>query len=256
MKIWKGWLALAGVLYLFFLVWMIPAGMCWAWWAGRPGSGAERVTMVDLHGPWSSGSCGLVKIGPLRFERLTWTIRPLALLRGRLEFTLATGLPDAGKATAILSLGRQDLELRDLQLQGSAAPFGRELLPGIVLTGALEGKNLRLRLAKGLPVAAEGELLWRGAGLELTGPVSLGDLALQLQSGEAGINAMLKDRSGPLRLELQTRLKPDGSYEVTGEVVPRGALQPELGNLLALLGPPAPDGRVRLNRTGRLNPLY
>jgi hypothetical protein len=256
MKGWKGWLALATVLYLFFLVWMIPAGLCWAWWAARPGSGAERITMLDLRGPWSAGNCAMVRLGPLQLEHLTWRVRPLALLRGRLEFTLAATLPDSGTAAAILGLGRHTLEFRDLQVRGPAAPLGLALLPGINLTGTIEGKDLSLLLAQGLPVAAAGELTWHGAGLELTKPVLLGELALRVQNGPAGITGNLKDRSGPLRIEIQGGLKPDGTYEVNGEVAPRGVVQPELATMLSLLGPAPPGGRYHLARVGRLNPLY
>lgn len=256
MKSWKGWLIVAGALYLFYLVWMVPAGLCWSWWAARPGSRAERVTMVDLHGPWSAGNCALLQVGPLQFAPLSWKIRPLSLLRGRLEFALAATLPDSGKTTATLSLGRRDLELRDLQVRGPAAPLGATLLPGVALTGTLEGKGLRLLLAKGLPVEAEGELSWRSAGLAMTPPVMVGDLALQMQTGGNGITANLKDRGGPLRIEIQGGLKPDGSYELNGEVVPRGGIRPELASLLSLLGPASADGRIRLARTGRLAPLY
>lgn len=256
MKSWKSWLALAGALYLFFLVWMIPAGLCWGWWAARPGSGAERLTMVDLHGPWSAGNCALVKIGPLQFEHLTWRIRPLSLLRGRLEFAISAALPDAGKATAVLGLGRRNLELRDLQLLGPATPLGLAFLPGVNLTGTLAGKDLRLLFAKGLPVEASGELTWQGAGLQMPEPVVIGELVMRIQTGGAGITANLKDHGGPLRIEIQVGLKPDGNYEVNGAVVPRGTMQPELATLISLLGPAAPDGRVHLARTGRLAPLY
>lgn len=30
MKGWKGWLALTAALYCIFLLWTIPAGLCWA----------------------------------------------------------------------------------------------------------------------------------------------------------------------------------------------------------------------------------
>lgn len=256
MKKWKGWLILGGTLYLFFLIWMIPAGLGWAWWAARPGSGAERVTMVDLHGPWSSGNCALLKLGPLQFEHLTWKIRPLALLRGRLEFALTAALADSGKATATVGLGRQNVELRDLQLQGPASPLGLALLPGVNLTGTLAGKDLRLLFAKGLPVEAAGELTWRGAGMLMTQPMVVGDLAMQMQSGATGITASLKDRGGTLRIEIQAALKPDGAYEVNGEVAPRGKVEPELATMLSLLGPAAADGRIRLAKTGSLTRFY
>ncbi|NTV12453.1 MAG: type II secretion system protein N [Desulfobulbaceae bacterium] len=257
MKGWKGWLALTIALYLFFLFWTIPAGFCWAWLASRPESKVARLTMLDLHGPWSAGNCALVKVGPLQLHDLSWRLRPLSLLRGRLEFALRAGLPDSGQTTAIVSLGRRELELGDWQIQGAATSLGRTWLPGLPLTGTLRGKDLHLLLAGGLPVAAAGQLTWQGAGVELTAPVAVGDLAVQLQSDAAGITANLKDSGrGPLRLEIQTRLKADGAYELTGEVAPRGAIPPELSNMLGLLGPHTPDGRIRLSRTGQLAPFY
>lgn len=256
MKGWKGWLALTTGLYLFFLLWTIPAGFCWAWLASRPESKVARVTVLDLHGPWSAGNCALVKAGPLQLHDLSWRIRPLALLRGRLEFALNGALADSGKLTAIVSLGRRDLEFRDLQLHGPANSLGRAWLSGIPLTGTVTGENLRLLVAGGRPVAASGQLQWQGAGVELPSPVLLGELVLQLQSDAAGITANLKDSGGPLRLDIQTRLKADGAYEITGEAVPRGAIPPELANLLGLLGPRSPDGRIRLSRSGQLSPFY
>lgn len=256
MKRWKGWLTLTIGLYLFFLLWTIPAGLGWAWLASRPESKMARVTMLDLHGPWSAGNCALLKMGPLQLHDLTWRIRPLALFRGRLEFALTGALPDSGKLAATVSLGRRDLELRELQLQGPANNFFRTLLPGIPLHGALAGQDLRLLLVGGLPAAASGQLNWQGAGVELTAPVVVGDLALQMQSDPGGITANLKDSGGPLRIDIQTRLKPDGAYELTGEVAPRGTIPPELTNMLSLLGPRTPDGRIRLSRSGQLTPFY
>jgi len=135
---------------------------------------------------------------------------------------------------------------------------GLALLPGLNLSGTLDGKDLRLRLVKGLPVEATGLLTWRGAGIEMTTPVVAGEMTLQMQTGATGIVANLKDRGGPLRLEIQGILRADGSYEVNGEVMPRqgAAVQPELATLLSLLGPASPGGSLRLNRTGRLTPLY
>lgn len=256
MKSGKAWLALAAALYLFFLAWLVPAGLVWAWWAARPGSTGARLALVDLHGPWSGGNCALVKVGPLQFTDLTWRFRPLGLLRGHLDFALAAALPDSGRVATTLSLGRRDLQLRDLQLRGPAAPFGRALLPGFTLTGTLEARDLQVQLTGGRPVAAAGQVTWRGAGVELAAPLALGDFALQLQNSPAGINAGIKDTGGPLRVDLQARLKTDGAYELNGELAPRGPLQPELAALLALLGQPGPDGRLRPNRSGQLAPLY
>lgn len=256
MKGWKGWLLLTGVFFLFFLAWRLPAELCWRWWAGSSGGAAARLQAGNLEGSWSRGRLASLQSGSLLLTDLAWTFRPLGLLAGRLEFALGAELPGAAPLNATLIIRPGSQELRDLRGRIPAASLGEALLPGLGLAGHLESRGLGLTIRQGRPVAAGGSLSWLQPGTAFPEPVNLGDLELQLATRGEVIAATLKDRGGPLQINVLTSLKPDGNYELSGELLPRGQLTPGQASLVRLFGAPAADGRIRLQRVGRLAPIY
>lgn len=256
MRNWKSWLLLTGVFYLFFLAWRLPADLCWRWWASRPEAAAVRLQVEGIEGAWSGGRVAVLQSGAVRLTGLTWDFRPLGLLAGRLKFALSANLQGSAPVAATLAVGPRSQELRNFRGLIPAGPLGEALLPGLGLAGSLESRNLELTVEQGRLVAAGGDLSWLEAGMSFPEPVTLGDLDLHLANESGMILATLKDRGGPLQVNVLATIRPDGNYELTGELLPRERLTPELTSLMRFFGPATADGRVRLQRTGRLAPIY
>jgi hypothetical protein len=256
MKSWHKWLLLTGAFFLFFLAWQLPAELCWQWTAPRLGPEAARINVAGISGTWSEGRMTSLQSGSLRLTDLTWSFRPLGLLTGQLKFALAGKLQGEAPVSTTLTLSPKRQGLLNLRGRVPAALLGEALLPGLGLSGNLNAQDLDLYLKQGRLAAARGSLNWLDAGISFPDPAELGNLSLQVATESGIIAATLKDQGGPLSINVLSRLKPDGTYELNGELLPRGQLEPELSSLLRLFGKPAADGRVILRSNGRLAAIY
>ncbi len=256
MKGWKGWLLFTAICYLLFLVWTLPASLVWNFAAPRLGPAAARLSPTGLEGSWTDGRCASLRSGPLLVNDLHWTFRPLGLLAGRLTLNLTANLTGGEPLRATLAVSPGRLRLQNLRGQASAATLGEAFFPGLGLTGNLNVKGVGLLIDHGRLAAANGDLEWEKSGVAFPQKVTLGDLVLHLTTDNAKIVASLKDQKGPLQINCLANLKPDGKYDVTGDLQPRGQLTPELSSLVSLLGRPGAGGRVHLSRTGRLPNLF
>jgi hypothetical protein len=256
MKRWKRWLLLTGLFYLFFLAWQLPADLCWSWGASRLGPAAARINVIGISGAWSKGRLASLRSGPLYLTDLTWSFRPLALLTGKLKFALTAKLQGSAPISTSLTLAPDRLGLHKLRGQAPAGLLAEALLPGLGLAGNLNAQDLNFSLKQGRLASAGGSLSWQDAGVAFPDPVALGNLELQLTSESGIVTATLRDQKGPLSINVVTQLKPDGTYGLTGDLLPRGQLPPELASLVQLFGKPAADGRIKLRRSGRLAAFY
>jgi hypothetical protein len=256
MKSWKKWLLLTGVFYLFFLAWHLPARLCWQWAAPHLGTAAARVKVAGISGAWSEGRLASLESGSLRLNDLTWSFRPLGLLAGQLRFALAAKLLGEAPVSTTLTLTPKRQGLLNLRGRVPADLLGEALLPGLGLSGNLNAQDLDLYLKQGHLTSASGSLSWQDAGVSFPDPAALGNLSLQLATESGIIAATLKDQGGPLSINVLARLKPGGTYELTGALLPRGQLKPELASLVRLFGKPAADGRVLLRSNGRLAAIF
>ncbi len=252
MKSWKKWLLLTGVFFLFFLAWQLPAKLCWQWSASRLGPAAARLQVAGISGPWSDGHLASLQSGALLLNDLSWTFRPLGLLAGQMKFALTAKLQGEAPISSTLTLTAKRLGLQNLRGQVPTSLLGEALLPGLGLSGNLNTQGLDLFLIQGRLASASGSLIWQDAGVSFPDPTALGNLSLQLTTESGIIAATLKDQGGPLSVNVLARLKPDGTYELTGELLPRGEIKPELASLVRLFGKPAADGRILLRSKGRL----
>jgi hypothetical protein len=256
MKSWKKWLLLTGIFYLFYLAWLMPAALCWKWAAPRLGPAAAKVKAAGILGAWSNGRMASLQNGPLRLTDLTWSFRPLGLLTGRLKFDLTAKLLEQAPISTTLTLSPKQQGLQNVRGQVPAALLGEALLPGLGLSGNLISQDLDLSLKQGFLASARGNLDWQDAGVAFPEPTGLGNLSLQLATDSGIIAATLKDQGGPMSVNVLARLQPDGTYELTGALLPRGQMTPELASMMRLFGKPAADGRILLQRRGRLKAIY
>jgi general secretion pathway protein N len=241
-RAWGGLAALGLALYAVFLIATLPA----AWVASAlEHCGCGVVTLRDPQGSAWSGRARLVAVsdGARRdIMPVTWEIKPLWLLAGRLRVDLAS----AGGMTSLqarLELAPRSLTVSDLVLESPAALISAFYAPAALVSpeGRLRAQSARLEIGPG-KIAGEASLTWSAARI---GPVrqrEIGDYRLDVRGVGERADLSLTTLRGDLRLAGQGSWTPTAQG---GTLVARGtaglsAARADLEPVLAFLG--AADG--------------
>ena len=113
-------------------------------------------------------------------------------------------------------------------------------------------RELRLNAAR-RPTTADGVVHLLNVQITLGQPLTLGDFVIQATPAiPDGIQGKVQDRDGPLALEGNFSLLPDGRYRFSGQAAVRDASNQPLRQAMNLLGPPDDHGRWPLNFSGIL----
>lgn len=252
--LWKKYLGLGLVFFLFFLVYYFPAQLTWPL---LQKVGVDLVELYGLNGSWHSGTATSGRVLGIPVRDVSWRLRPtpLAPLRGgisatiaadgRLQGRLKAGWQGPQKGRAVISGLKADLPL---------SPFsGRLQRLGLAVDGRLLIDLARLELKNGIPVQGRGE--GRLVGLRALQPIrlTLGDFQGELSSVAEGMRLGFRDDGGPLAANGVLALGSGGDYTLSAELVPRDPDNRELTMVLGFLGPPGRDGIIRVNAAGLLN---
>jgi general secretion pathway protein N len=224
------WLAIAGgTAFIVAVIAGAPAALL-----AQPLAGAGVATRALRGTLWRGEAQGVVALG-IRVDRLRWTLRPAALVTGRLAADVEARLPDDGFAEGRVTVGAGRLVLADFT---GAAPLAA-LGPA---TAALGGSgDVRLRFER---------VEWRDGWLAaLVGTVEAANVdttcAARFEAPEVApgdpVTGAVTDTGGPLELAATLTLTPPGSYRIDGTARARPGAPPDLASGLRLLGPD--DGR-------------
>ncbi|GHD09740.1 hypothetical protein GCM10007052_08200 [Halioglobus japonicus] len=125
------------------------------------------------------------QVGALQLGQLEWRIKPwsLLLLAPRVELRSQWGQQYLN--AQLLVRGAEDIDLNAVDVR-LPAELVKQVLP-LELAGLVSLQASRLSVRAGVPVAAEGRLVWQQAGWRASGAIRpLGDYALELTSSENG----------------------------------------------------------------------
>lgn len=252
------YLVLGVLVYVIVLVLNFPADRAYAYWKSSDKT-SRQYTLAGISGSVWSGKADLGIIKGQSLNDIKWSLRPWTLLLGQVGLSWSFRLPDSaanqGYGRGITSMGLDgsthfsELEM-NLPLVEAAKLAGMSALrpAGSVSLNLQDvewdGQNL---------VSAAGRIVWHGAGISLVKPISLGDLAMDLETKGDKINGVISDSGGPLAIEGVLSLKTDGSYQVNGTLGARD--DRDLQTALNSMGRPGPDGKVKINYSGTLAKL-
>lgn len=248
------YLLLAGVIaFLIAAVIHAPAATLYAWLV--PTEPVPMVTASGLTGNLLHGKASALRIHqqPLVSE-LGWALKPWALLKGRLSYTLQSSDPKlllTGDAAAGLG---GSVHLNDFRLTGGVrkvlAAAGQPFVP---VDGQLALDVSHLQLHQGWPTDGDGKLQLLGLAWTLArDPVALGDFAATFSREQDELVALVSTLSGPLDVNGDGRLKADRSYEVHLQIRPKPDAPQMLMNLMRSLGPADAQGYFHIRQQGRL----
>ncbi len=214
---------------------------------------------ISLHGVsgtlWN-GKIGVVSLGRVQLENVSWQVRPSRLLLGRLELNARLQKERSylqGQIGVTLTGSRyaSNLEARILV---------NELLsllniPLVKAEGTLNGFVRKLSVTGGGVSQAEGRIAWQDAKILSPQRVDLGGLVVNLETTAEGVKGTLSDTGGALQLQGVLNLDIEGGYRFNGQFSSRDSSQPMLDQALRMMGPVGADGKVQINRSGTLQQL-
>lgn len=207
---------------------------------------AGQVRMAGVSGTLWRGAASRCLLrtsaGHLQLGQLEWRLRPLSLLAlaPTVEFQSQWGEQHASGVATVY--GARDIGLRDVDARVDASLL-RQLAP-VAVDGQFALLAQRLRLKDGLPVGAEGRLVWEhGAWNMPRGRMPLGSYALAFEQPDetAPLTGEVLTLSGPVQAEGNVRLE-GRAYALDLRISGEQGLDPALSQALSLMA--RPDGEA------------
>ena len=210
---------------------------------------AAQWTCASIDGSLWSGTCAGLTVSGTPLGDMSWELRPLRLLAGRLaaHLTLSHGPADAA-ADVELTFG-QRLTARNVVAD---LPLDPALLPSVPAN--LHGRaHVELALAqvqRGVIRQLQGRIEARNLEERSGNNTALGSYSVSFPGGSGDPVGTLRDLEGPLALEGTLRLTPAPGFELEGVIAARRGAPPELVNSLRFLGSPDATGRRPFSLSG------
>ena len=167
------------------------------------GTADGKVRLAEPKGTlWSgSGQLELLDAGRRRgiASRITWHVRPLALLHGNL--VCEVGLDPASKPFPItISFSHIEFAGASLSLPAGVLSLAVPRLAPLGLTGGLTIQVANLSIARN-GMEGSATLQWRSAGSAMTPVSPLGDYAVQFKAVGPSVHAEFSTLKGPLQID-------------------------------------------------------
>jgi general secretion pathway protein N len=241
--------ALAGVAaYLLFLGMNVPAD-----WAARlVMHGTADLDLQAVSGTLLSGRAQRAVIHGLGVGPLAWSLRPLALLMGRLEYRLDLQDP-LFRGTGVIGRGFGGrIYLRDLHAAVQPDPLINHFSPLPVKTsGDVTLRLESLKLVDGFPGGIAGRVDWSGARIVEPATLVLGHVEVALQSEADGLVCRISGR-GETTVSGEISLTRQGDYRLNLLLTPGSAVSADIIDTLKTFGQARPGGAYLITDSGHL----
>lgn len=248
----KGFIIYGVIAYLFFLAATFPAAKAYAILSRQMGKNVGQFVLTGIKGPWWSGEAAGARIGLLQVQNLQWRFKPLALITGQVSASVKCKTSD-GYVRGILAKGVNSLSAKNVTLRLPLDLFNNVAgMFGVNAKGYFAAQIKRVKIKKGYLAAADGTLIWNGAGMDSPQKLTLGDFKADSTTEKDGIRLTFNDNGGPLKAQGVLRIDDQGAYTFSATFVALDKKQPTLSDMLSLLGNMDDNGKVTVSRNGKL----
>jgi general secretion pathway protein N len=241
------------LVYVIALIIHFPAQRAYAHWQASEHASRD-FALAGISGSVWSGRADEAVIRGQRLQDLEWTLRPWALLSGQVGVDWRFQVNDGyGQGATRLGL---DGSVRFASLEGKlpATQLASLARAAAVRPSGEVNFNLNDVYWDGQQLrSAQGRIVWNGAGINLFKPLTLGDLAVQLDTKDDAVQGVLSDGGGPLSAEGLLTLSANGAYQFSGRFAARN--DKDLAQALRTMGRPGADGKVAVKQSGTLASL-
>jgi len=235
--------------YVFFLLWLAPAAKVLPYIQPR----LPDVRFAGLNGTVWSGQAAQMTIHTIPLTDVSWALRPLALLGGAVEYRLKAYLNDQ---PLTLRAGQglfTSAYAADIRTRIAAS----ELLYRAGLTQVGVAGQLQVNLdrvtnigADHLPAVA-GRITWIPAMVLAPLALNLGVAHLETHIEDGVTHGKLTTSDGVLLLNGDLTVKPDGNYQLNGELQKKGNLPQAVNRFLETFAE-FKNGRYQLEWSDRI----
>jgi general secretion pathway protein N len=242
-------LPLAGVAaYLFILLITLPADHAVKWLEKN----AAGLDLQSVSGTLFYGKAGRLVMRGLGMGPVSWSLRPLPLLLGRLEYRLVLKDPAfQGESIAGTGLGGH-IYFHDLRAELKPDYLVNHFSPTPVhISGSMKLLIESMDLVDGFPRELSGHLDWTDAQIVEPVALSLGHVEATLQS-EANALVSRVSGSGETALSGDFSLTQEGDYRLKLLLTPGAGVSPDIVEGLKTFGQARPGGAYLITDSGRL----
>jgi len=239
-------LILAGLLTLLIgLLVMVPARVAYHFVA-PPGIAVAGIQGSVWHGAAREASAGGVYLRDLQ-----WQLQPLAVLTGKLAYTVSAK-PVSGFIDSRISIGLSGVAtLTDLNASLPLSLFAGPLrIRG--LSGSASLNFERIEITDGTASAADGVMQVANLIVPIVDRNSLGGYKAEFFTQNNGVTASVEDTDGVVDLAGSLQLLPDRSYQFIAQVVVKPQTPPSVQQQLKFLPPPNERGQQEIRLEGVL----
>ncbi len=239
-------LIIAGCITLLVgLIIFFPARVAYQWFA------PTAVSLGGISGSVWKGEASQAKFGSFYLQDLSWRIKPLSLIIGKLDYRVAaspaSGFID-GQVALNFSGGIVISDFRgSMPLQILEQPAGLRGLRGTV--------NVQIEcliIENGLPVAANGYLEVSNLVAPTIHRSSIGGYRAEFFTQDAGIVASVEDTDGLIDIAGRLQLSPDRTYQFVAQLAAKNNTPANVKQQLQYLGSANERGQHELRLEGQL----
>jgi hypothetical protein len=234
---------LAVVIFLVFFISQMPARLVLFFIP-------SNVQLAQIEGTLWSGHAGKVTINKKVIENVDWSFAWWSLFSScigmNIEQQNKTNHIDA--RVGVSWSGKSCISSIDGQYQAKLiGPWLNPSLPQ--LGGRFEFNDVGVWFSNGMPVAAEGEIIWRKAGINTGSSLALGEYLFVLDEAEEeeGITIAVKENKQRFDGNLLLTITPDRRLKASGKIRPRNANDP-LKPFMGFLGSEDGEGYYVVKR--------
>ena len=253
MKYWRRYLLLAFASYLLFVITQLPANNIY--YFSEDLLKQQGITLYGVEGSLWSGSANAVMYKDMHFKQVSWEVHPLALLTANFSATVRFKQKD-NFVNALVSrsfFGATKIEGGQVRIDAEDL-VKLTNIPAIKLHGEFSLNLPLLKLGDKSVEYIQGRAVWSEAESTFPQKMQLGDLFADMSTTSDGvIQIKLGDAGGPLELDANLLLTPDGKYDFKGQFASRQGRNSSLGRSLGFMGRYNSSGKIEFNKAGELS---
>ena len=248
MRAYRRFLLAGAAAYLLILLMTVPADRA----VNLLEQKVTGLSLQSVSGTLYSGKAERLVIDGLGMGPVDWSLRPLPLLLGRLEYRLVLKDPAfRGEGNVGTGLGGR-VYLHDLQADVQADSLVSHFSPlPVQISGGVKLLIESMELVDGFPRELSGRIDWTDALIVEPVALSLGHVEATLHS-EADTLISHVSGTGETALEGDVSLTRDGDYRLNLLLTPGAGESPDIIEGLKTFGQARPGGAYLITDSGRL----
>ncbi|MBN1378629.1 MAG: type II secretion system protein N [Gammaproteobacteria bacterium] len=249
-------IALGVIAFFVFLIATAPASIITGMVSRQAAVEFEAISGTVWHGQADKVVARGIVIGPVE-----WNLHPWYLLRGELAATLIihnSAVTDDVSGSLWLAAGLPGvLKIRDADVSIDASWASTRAAIPIAARGKMLIKIDRLQIRRDTLPEISATVSWQNAGVSFPQNYGLGTYNIEIQHEPADkperVVANISDQDSLLHITGQAQFNQSGQYELDIRLSADATAPADIARVLPLLGTPADDGSVHIQRNGLLS---